>query len=165
MQIAFRALVPLAAFVSASAGAAETSHNPMRFFEGRTESEGTIKIALKKAYRTHSTGRGKIQADGTLVLIQQVRDGNAPPKERRWVVRQTAPGKFSGTMTEAVGPVTIEQVGDRFRFRFKMKGGLSAEQWIKPAPSGLAATTRLTVRKLGLTVATSVGTIRKLGVR
>ena len=99
------------------------------------------------------------------MLIQQVRDGNTPPKERKWIVRQTAPGRFSGTMTEAVGPVHIEQVGDRFRFRFKMKGGLSAEQWIKPAPNGLAATTRLTVRKLGLTVATSVGTIRKLAVR
>ncbi len=141
------------------------SVDPMHFFEGRTESEGTIKVALKKPLRSHSLGRGRIQRDGTLVLVQQVREGKNPVKERRWVIRRVGPDRYSGTMTDAAGPVSIQRVGEGYRFRFRMKGGLAAEQWVKPLPGGLSASSRMTVRKFGLTVATSVGTIRKLSAR
>ena len=148
-----------------AAARSEPFADPMHFFEGRTESEGTIKVALKKPFRSHSLGRGRIQRDGTLVLVQQVREGKSPVKERRWVIRRVGPDRYSGTMTDAAGPVSIQRVGEGYRFRFRMKGGLAAEQWVKPLPGGLSASSRMTVRKFGLTVATSVGTIRKLAAR
>lgn len=158
----FRVLLPVSALVLAAPVQASPIGDPLRFFEGRTESEGTIKILMKKPYRSSSTGRGKIESDGTLVLVQQVRDGSEGTKERRWRIRKVAPNRFVGTMSEASGPITVDQIGNRFRFRFKLKGGLSAEQWVTPLANGLSAASRLTVRKLGMTVATSEGMIRKV---
>jgi hypothetical protein len=43
-----------------------------------------------------------------------------------------------------------------------MKGNLAVEQWVTPLPGGKSAQSRITVRKLGMLVAISDGTIRKL---
>ncbi len=134
----------------------------MAFFEGRTVSEGTTKVIMKKAFKVRSQGVGRIEPDGTLVLVQQVDDGKEARKERRWRIRQVAPGRFSGTMSEAVGPVTVEKVGQRFRFSFRMKGGLAVEQWLTPLADGMSARSTLTVKKLGLAVATGEALIRRL---
>jgi hypothetical protein len=65
-------------------------------------------------------------------------------------------------MTEAKGPVTVSEIKGRYRFRFKMKGSLSVEQWITPLAGGTTARTESTVRKLGMKVASSRGLIRKI---
>jgi hypothetical protein len=135
--------------------------DPLRFFEGRTEYVSTMKLLAKKPYRSRTLGHGEIDADGALHLVQKVHDEGKPPHERRWHMRKVAPGRFAGTMSDARGPVTVAEVGGRYRFRFKMKGGVSVEQWLTPV-SPEAARSRLTVRKLGITVGRSEGTIRKL---
>jgi hypothetical protein len=147
--------------VAAPAGAAAPV-DPLRFFEGRTETAGTMKLMFKKPYGTHSLGRGRIEPDGTLVLVQQVREDSKPMRERQWRIRRTGRGHYSGTMSEATGPVTIDQLGSGYRFRFRMKGNLSVEQWLTPLAGGMAATNRLTIRKFGMTVGTSEGMVRKL---
>ena len=116
----------------ASLGAADKQSGPLGFFEGRTESISTVKVILKRAFKSRSMGRGKILPDGTLDLVQRVEDEGAPPRERRWKIRQTAPGRFTGTMSEAVGPVVIEETPKGFLFRFKMKDNLAVEQWLFP---------------------------------
>jgi hypothetical protein len=65
-------------------------------------------------------------------------------------------------MTDAKGPVTAEEVRGRYRFRFKLKGGVSIEQWLTPVTGGRAAQSLITIRKLGIKVGTSTGIIRKL---
>lgn len=163
---AFRMILLAAAGASllpapATAGALQ----PLQFFEGRTESVGTVKSFLKRPFNSRSFGRGRIEPDGSLTLVQRVEDEGKPPRERRWRIRQTGPRSYSGTMSEATSPVTIDEVSGRFRFRFKMKGNLSVEQWLAPLAGGMAARNRLTVRKLGMTVGTSSGTIRKVASR
>lgn len=148
-----------------SAPATAQPLKPLRFFEGRTESFGTIKLFLKRPYRSHSVGRGVIESDGSLLLVQQVEDEGKPPRERRWQIHQIGPGRYSGTMSEANGPVTIDEVGGRYRFRFRMKRSLSVEQWLAPFPGGMSARNTITVRKFGMTVGTSDGTIRKIAGR
>ena len=150
------------ALTSASPSFGAPLAHPLRFFEGRTESTGTTKILMKKPRHAHSSGRGTIAADGTLIFIQDVHDEGEAPHQRVWRIKQTGPRRYGGTMSDAVGPVAIEQVGDNFRFRFKMRGGLSAEEWIYPSNDGNSGSTKLTVRKFGMTVASSTGTIRKL---
>jgi hypothetical protein len=145
-----------------SPAAAATVASPMAFFEGRTVSEGRTKIVMRKSHQTRSTGIGRIEPDGTLDLVQQVHEGHEPRKERRWRIRQVAPGRFAGTMSDAVGPVSVDKIGDRFRFRFGMKGGLAVEQWLAPLPDGRTARSTLTVRKLGIAVATGEAMIRRL---
>jgi len=163
---AIRILIPLAAAVllSAPATAAPQVH-PLHFFEGRTESNGTVKAFMKKPYRTRSVGRGRIETDGSLSLVQRVDDEGKPPRERRWRISQISSGRFSGTMSDASGPVTIDEVGGRYRFRFKMKGNLSVEQWLAPAVGGMSARNRMTVRKFGMIVGTGDGMIRKFAGR
>ena len=43
-----------------------------------------------------------------------------------------------------------------------MKGNLAVEQWLTPLGDGSSAKSTTKVRKLGLTVATSVSVIRKV---
>jgi hypothetical protein len=65
-------------------------------------------------------------------------------------------------MSEATGPVSIEEVDGLFRFRFKMAGNLAIEQVLTPLPGGKAARSKITIKKLGVTVGRSEGMIRKL---
>jgi hypothetical protein len=136
--------------------------DPLRFFAGRTETQGVVKVLFKKPYRSRSLGQGKIERDGSLTLVQRVEDDGKPPHERRWRVRQVGPRRYTGTMSEASGPVEIEQIGDRYRFRFSMKGHLAVEQWLTPMPGATAAHTTTKIRKFGVTVATTEGTVSKL---
>jgi len=149
--------VALAASVQAGPPA-----NALRFFEGRTEITSVVKVAMKRPYQSHTVGRGNILPDGSLSLIQFVQEEHQPAHQRSWRIRQVGPGRFTGTMSEAIGPVTVQQVGGRYRFTFKMKGNLSVEQWIVPSRGWMTASTKTTVRKYGLRVATSEGTMRRL---
>jgi hypothetical protein len=151
-----------AAFLLAAPAPGETILHPLNFFEGRTESIGTVKIIMKKRYWTHSSGRGRMEPDGSLTLVQQVRDEGKPSRERRWRIRQIATDHFAGTMSEATGPVVIDKVGDRYRFRFKLKDHLSVEQWLAPLAGGTSARNSMTIRKFGMTVGTGDGVVRKL---
>ena len=96
---------------SASAGTAapEILTDPMRFFEGRTEGVSTVKVIARKPFTSRTLGRGQI-ADGMLTLVQRVHEDDKAPFDRRWRMKQVGPGRFTGTMSEAVGPVVAEEV-------------------------------------------------------
>jgi hypothetical protein len=140
----------------------ESRVDPLLFFQGRTETVGTVRVMFHKPYSTHSLGQGRIEPDGSLLLVQHVQDDGKPATDRWWRVRETAPGQFTATMSQAVGPVVIDKVGQRYRFRFKLKGNFSAEQMLTPLPSGRAALSNLKVKKMGITVATTDGIVRKI---
>ena len=160
----FPRLLPLAALLLAApvSAPAQQQIDPFEFFEGRTENNSIVKVMLKKSYRSRAIGNGRIEKDGSLTLVQRVEDEGKPPKERRWRVRKAGPGRYTATMNEAVGPVTIQKVGNRYRFSFKMKGNLAVEQWLTPLSGGKSAKNSVKVRKLGMTVATTEGVIRKV---
>ena len=147
---------------SASSVEAGPPADALHFFEGRTEITSVVKVAMKRPYRSHTVGRGNILSDGSLSLTQIVQEEGKAPHQRIWRIRQVGPGRFTGTMSEAMGPVTVEQVGAKYRFRFKMKGNLVVEQWVAPSRGWMTASTKTTVRKYGMRVATSDGTIRRL---
>lgn len=147
--------------LSATVAVAEPSTDPLRFFEGRTETDGLMNVMMKKPHHVRNVGRGTISKDGSLHLVQQVQEEGKAPRERVWQIHQVGPGKFAGTMSDAVGPVKIQEIGGRYRFRFTLRGGLSGEQWLTPNSDGSSGQSVLTVRKFGFTVARSVSTIRK----
>lgn len=155
--------VPLAAvFLSTTVAAAQPAADPMRFFEGRTEDTGVMKVIFKQPYRTHTISTGRIEPDGSLVLVQSVEDQGSAPHQRVWHIRMASPGHYVGAMSDAAGPVVIDRVGDRYRFQLQTKNHLSVEQWLTPLPGGMSASSNLMVRKLGMTVATDDGVIRKI---
>jgi hypothetical protein len=134
----------------------------LRFFEGDTEMVSQVKVVMRKPYRSRTTGLGKILPDGSLSLTQNVFEEGKPPRTRQWRIRQVSPTRFIGSMSEAVGPVEVDQVRDSYRFRFHLNGNLAVEQWLTPLPGGQVARSETTVRKWGMKVATSAGTIRRL---
>lgn len=145
-----------------SAAVADSDRAPLQFFNGKTEMVSTIKVIMKKPFRSRAIGTGRILSDGSLSLAQQVFDEGQPTKQRNWKIRQIASGHYAGTMTEAVGPVTVEEVDGKFRFKYKMKGNLAVEQWMTPLAGGNAAKSIVTVRKFGMKVASSTGIIKKV---
>ena len=145
-----------------SAADADSDRAPLQFFNGKTEMVSTVKVIMKKPFRSRAVGNGRILSDGTLSLAQQVFDEGEPTKQRLWKIRQVASSHYAGTMTEAVGPVVVDEVDGRYRFKFRMKGNLSVEQWMTPLAGGNSAKSNTTVRKFGMKVASSTGIIRRV---
>jgi hypothetical protein len=145
----------------AVAAVSQAAFNPVEFFRGRTQSEGRLKIVLQapKTIRVDSLGRA--EGDGTLVLEQVIKQAGKPPRTRYWRLRQTAPNHFEGTLTDAAGPVRIDQQGDRVHIRYKAKDHLDFESWLSPAgPRQVKNRTR--VKRFGIVVAHVDEVIRKL---
>jgi hypothetical protein len=155
-------MVAFAIAVSIATPTLAQATDPMRFFEGRTESVGTVKLVMQKAFESRAIGEGKIMPDGSLHLVQRVEDQGKRPRQRIWRVRRVAPGRYTGTMSEAKGPVTVQEIDGRYHFRFRMEGNVSVEQWLTPSANGRSASSRVTIRKYGIVVGRSDAVIRKV---
>jgi len=140
--------------------AANTALDPMIFFEGRSHGDGQLRKLLGKpvAVDVDSVGRRRGR---TLVLDQTIRENGKPPSTRRWTIVQIGPGRYSGTLTDAVGPVDGRSDGPRLYIRYAMKHGLRVEQQLAEQDDGRTLLNRLDVYKLGIRVASLNETIRK----
>jgi len=135
--------------------------NPVEFFRGRTHGEGRLKAVLQPSQTITVDSLGRAEKDGTLVLEQVIRQSGKPQRTRYWRLRQTAPNRFEGTLTDAVGPVRIDQQGDRVHIRYTAKDHLVFDSWLSPAgPRQVNNRTR--VKRFGLVVAHVDEVIRKL---
>lgn len=133
-----------------------------RFFAGRLDGVGTLKIVLRAPTTTHVTSVGHVATDGILRLDQHIEQQGKPARDRHWRIRPLGKGRYTGTLTDASGPVTGEVEGNRLHLGFPMKGGMQVDQWLTLSPDGQVAQNHLIVRKLGITVATLDETIRRL---
>ena len=134
--------------------------DPIAFFRGRTHGEGTLKILFRPAQRITVDSEGRLAGDGTLRLKQTIHEGRKPPRTREWRMRQTAPGRFAGTLSDAAGPVRVEQIGPRIRIRYRDQDGLDFEQWLtQSGPRRVDSAMR--VKRFGITVARVTEVIRK----
>ena len=134
--------------------------NPIGFFRGRTSGEATLKVLLQSPKRLTVQSHGTMQKDGSLLLKQVIVEGSKPPRTRYWRMRQTGPGRFSGTLTDAVGPVLVTAEGNAVRIRYKDKNSLAFEQLLTPAGPRVV-NNRLRVKRFGITVARLDEVIRK----
>lgn len=166
MKVLLLALLALGACTQAPAAPPADPAAPpfplLRFFEGRTEGRGILKIVLRSPQSIHVQSRGRVESDGTLVLVQDIDQQGKPRRTRHWQMREVAPGRFEGALTDATGPVKGEVSGNRFHVAFPMKGGVQAEQWLTLRPNGRTVDNVMHVRKLGVTVATLRETIQKI---
>jgi len=160
LRRAFAAGILVGAMTSSVPGNAAVD-DPLRFFEGATEAVTTMKIIAQQPFVSYTIGTGRINGDGSLELLQHVKEEGRRQFDRLWRIHQVSPGRFIGTMTEARGTVNIERVGNRYRFRFVTQGNMAVEQWITPARDATVANTQLTVRKFGIVVAHGSGWIRR----
>lgn len=135
--------------------------DPASFFLGHTHGDAELHKLLGSPVRVTVEGVGRKQSD-TLILDQTTREGQQPPKTRRWVMQKIGANRYSGTLTDATGPVSIRVDGPVAYIRYKMSGGLTVRQQLTLQPDGTTILNKLYVTKFGIQLATLQETIRKL---
>jgi hypothetical protein len=138
---------------SVPAPATPPTFDPLAFFTGPSQGEGTLKVLARASIPIHVQSRGRPDGKGGIVLDQTIREGDKPARQRRWVLRQTSATTMTGTITDNPGPVRGTLDGNRLLLTYTMKGGLKAEQVLTIHPGGRSLTNRMVVRKFGLPVA------------
>ncbi len=140
---------------------AAVSFDPLLFFAGRTEGRGRLKIVLHatRAVRVHGTGRPTPRG---LVLTQRVEQEGQAATTRTWVLRRIGPGRYTGTLTDAAGPVSAETAGNRLHIRYVTPAHVQFEQWLTLSADGRVADNLLTAKRFGITVGRLHETITRL---
>uniref|UniRef100_UPI0035C984CE DUF3833 family protein n=1 Tax=uncultured Sphingomonas sp. TaxID=158754 RepID=UPI0035C984CE len=122
------------------------------FFDGQTTGRGVLKVMFHRTEPTLVDGNGHVAPDRSIILDQTVRRGHRPPAHRQWQLHPDGAGGYTGTLTDAIGPVTGSVLGNRLRLSFAMKGGLRAEQLLYLDASGRIVHNTMVIRKFGIPV-------------
>jgi len=154
-------LLAAAGPISSDLSAPQPVFHPAVFFAGRTEGHAKLKQLFHSARPVHVVGNGRVERD-TLILDQIVTQQGKKPERRQWRIRETTPGRYAGTLSDATGPVSGDVAGNCLHLAYPMKGGLKVEQRIYLQPGGRTALNRMKISKLGVTVASLDETISKL---
>ena len=128
--------------------------DPVAFFTGATHGAGKLDQIMKGVRTVTVDSIGRPERDGTLTLTQRIAMQGDQPRTRVWKLKQVAPGRYAGSLTDASGPVETIAIGRAIRIRYSMKGGLKVEQWLTALPGSRALDNRMTVHKWGVRVAT-----------
>ena len=155
-------IAPAAAFalvMTAPASAAKL--DMIAFFTGRTHADNQIKIAFHSAHRLVVDSVGRTEG-GAFVLVDTIHEEGKPVRTRKWVMRPAGANHFTGTLSDAAGPVDVAIDGDTATIRYVMKEGrLSIVEQMQLQRDGTLSN-HATARKFGLKFASVDGTVRKL---
>jgi hypothetical protein len=135
--------------------------DPIAFFKGHTHGEGDLQTLFGRPVHVSVDSVGTMGENG-LILDQTIREAKKPPSMRRWTIRRVAQNRYTGTLTDAIGPVTAEVVGPRAHIKYLMRHGLVVEQELAQQPGGATLVNRLVVHKFGARVATLNETIKRV---
>jgi hypothetical protein len=150
-----------AAILAGAAPAASPQLDMVGFFSGRTRSENVLKIVFHRpsSLTVDSVGR----MDGKqFVLVDTVHEEGKPARIRKWVMHPSGPGRFTGSLSDAEGPVAISVSGSTASIRYVMNGGLNVDQRLQLLPDGRTMSNHTLVKKFGLKFGSVDGKIRKL---
>jgi hypothetical protein len=159
--------LPVAALLGAAAAASAAPDPPkldmVAFFTGRTHADNIIKIALHSPHKLIVDSVGGHNKEGEFVLIDTVHEEGKPVRTRTWVMHPVGPGHFTGSLSDAVGPVDVVVRGDSATINYLMRDGrLKIAQQIQLQGDGKSLSNHVVAKKFGLTFAHVDGTIRKL---
>lgn len=142
--------------------AEQARFDPIAFFSSGSVGTGTIDQIFSDPKPLSVRSSGRTELGGGLTLTQQIREGSKPERTRTWTMRAAAPGRYTGTLTEAVGPVTVTVEGPRAIIDYRMKDGLAVRQQLALQADGRTLLNHLVVTKWGIRVATVRETIRRV---
>lgn len=149
-----------AALVLIAAAPAHAAFNPVDFFRGKTHGEGMLKIIFQSPKKMTVDSVGRSDGDGSLVLEQSVHEPGKPPRIRYWRMRQTAPDRFEGTLTDAASAVRVDVTKEGIRIRYTATNHLNFDQLLTPV-SATEVHDQIKITRFGITVAHFDETIRK----
>jgi hypothetical protein len=156
MRLPLLAVFALGACVSGSAvpkAASTPIFDPIAFFSGGTEGNGRLKVLFRAPSEFRVHGRGRIEADGSLVLEQKIERPGHADKQRRWRIARRPEGGYTAVLTSAEGPVAASVEGNLLRLDFR-EDNLRVHQDILLAPDGRSAINHMSLKRFGLRVAT-----------
>jgi hypothetical protein len=156
------ALLAISFLVATAASAEPRQLDMLAFFTGKTHADNVMKIALKHPSKLIVDSIGGKGDRGDFVLIDTVQEEGKPVRTRKWVMRPAGPGRYTGVLSDAVGPVDVTTSGDTAVIHYTMKGGLKIEQRLQLREDGKTLSNNVVVRKFGLKFARVEGVIRKL---
>jgi hypothetical protein len=135
--------------------------DPVQFFAGHTQGDALLRMVTGSSHRVSVDSRGVPDGHGGLVLDQIIRESGKPERTRRWVLRPAGPNRWTGTLTDAAGPVAVERTPADVAIRYTMHNGDKVEQHLQLPPGGVADN-HLTVSRFGIRLATLDEKIRKV---
>lgn len=127
--------------------------DPIAFFSGETRGEGRLKILFRRAAPMTVRSSGSPEPDGALRLRQEIERGGKRTV-REWQIRRLTGGRYSATLTEALGPVFVDVRGSVLRIGYRSRTGEQIRQSIRLMPGGMRAENRMNISKFGIVVAT-----------
>ncbi len=127
------------------------SLDPIKFFAGASEGHGQLATVIGKTQTVHVTSLGTRNPDGSLTLAQHIETQGEVARDRRWVIRPLGQGRYTGSLTEAVGPVEATVAGNAMSIRYRTKD-YRVRQSLVLGRDG-AIHNRLDIVKWGLNVA------------
>jgi len=156
------AVLLLAALAAPASGTEDSKLDMIAFFTGKTHGENVMKIAFHHPHKLVIDSVGGRNKEGEFVLIDDVREEGKPARKRTWVMHPVTANHFSGSLSDANGPVDVVVSGDSATIRYVMRdGGLKIEQQLQLQHDGTLAS-QVVARKFGMKFAQADGTIRKL---
>ena len=159
MKLAATALLLLAAGAAAEP---DPKLDMTGFFTGRTHADNVIRIALHGPHKLIVDSIGGRNKEGEFILIDTVQEEGKPTRKRVWAMHPVGPDHFTGTLSDAIGPVDVVVRGDSATISYVMRDGhLKITQHLQLQPNGTLSNDVI-AKKFGIKFAEVDGTIRKL---
>jgi len=130
--------------------AAEPRFDPIVFFTGETRGGGALATISGSRSPIEVRSIGRPARGGGLMLDQRIREG-AKIRDRQWSIRPLGNGRFTGELTEAVGPVEARVDGNMMTIAYRT-ADYRVRQRLVLGGDG-AVRNRLDIYKWGLNVA------------
>ena len=147
---------------AASAAPDSSKLDMIGFFTGRTNADNIIKIALHSPHKLIVDSIGGRNKEGEFVLIDNVQEEGKPDRKRVWVMHPDGANHFTGSLSDAIGPVDVTISGDSATISYVMKEGhMKVQQQLKMRHDGSLSNSAI-ARKFGIKFATVDGTVRKV---
>jgi hypothetical protein len=157
-----------AALLLAAAAAAPSASEPqpkldmLAFFTGHTHADNVMTVLLHGPHKLVVDRVGGRNNEGQFILIDTVHEEGKPERKRVWVMHPDGPGRFTGSLSDAKGPVNVVVDGTGATITYVMKeGGLKITQLLQLQRDGTLSN-HVVAKKFGIKFAEADGTIRKL---
>lgn len=145
----------------ALAAAAPAQLDIVGFFTGRTHADNDIKIVFHSAHKLIVDTLGRREGN-EFVEVDTVHEEGKPVRSRTWHMRELGPNHFTGTLSDATGPVDMTVSGTTATIRYVLNGGLNIFETMQLQRDGRTLSNHVEARKLGLKFARVDGAIRKV---
>ena len=156
-------LAAMALLLAAAPDPGPRAFDMVAFFTGKTHADNVIKVGLGHPHKLIVDSVGGHNKEGEFILIDTVREEGKPDRKRTWAMKQVGPNHFSGSLSDAVGPVDVVVSGNSATIRYTMRdGGVKIVQQLRLQADGRTVSNHVDARKFGLKFGNVDGTIRKL---